>query len=344
MAETNTITKVTDDLLDSTPEDLAAQREARDAVMKIRQFPDLEKRLVSVFGPTAEALMLHQLIYWFSKPKMSHRWTMYKTFDEWYQERGLNRKQVDKGRARLCPSGVVKEMYGPHKRVHYRINWVRLAEILTVPPSGVSDSDCTPFRGDPHDRTPLRDSGSDCTPFRGDPPTQELTQELTTKAYVQENSFLQKDVDALSRTTPPQIHKDEPIQDGGAGNTDNFISPTSLLGAKNSSEVGKLNKRQIDFGSSSPEPSPPRLDKLKKNKVWQLLLSEEESETSRLADYYLEGKIDSFGEPFTIRRVADKVRETLGGDEPLEAYLKPVERGLESRQKDREATAFKRGG
>ena len=110
--------------------DLQMQQEAREAVLAIPQFPDLEKRLVSVFGPTAEALMVHQLIYWYRRPKMQNRWTLYKTRDEWREERGLNRKQVDRGRARLKPFGVVEERIGPYRRVHYRIDWVHLAEVL----------------------------------------------------------------------------------------------------------------------------------------------------------------------------------------------------------------------
>jgi len=52
-----------------------AQRAARDAIMKIPAFPELERRLVSVLGPTSEALMMHQLVYWFNKKKMQNRWS-----------------------------------------------------------------------------------------------------------------------------------------------------------------------------------------------------------------------------------------------------------------------------
>jgi hypothetical protein len=106
------------------------QHEAREAISAIPMFPDLEKWLVSVFGPTAEAIMLHQLVYWFRKPKMVDRWTAYKTREEWKEERGLNRKQVDKGRARLKSYRVLEERIGPYRRVHYRIDWVQLADRL----------------------------------------------------------------------------------------------------------------------------------------------------------------------------------------------------------------------
>jgi hypothetical protein len=118
--------------------DAEAQRAARDAIMQIPAFPELLTRLTRVFGPGAERDMIHQLIYWFSKPKMQNRWWAYKTADEWRAERGLNRKQVNKGRARLKPFGVLEEKYGNYKRLHYRIDWIRLAELLSLPLKGVN--------------------------------------------------------------------------------------------------------------------------------------------------------------------------------------------------------------
>ena len=94
-----------------------AQRAARNAIMQITAFPELERRLVSVFGPTSEALMIHQLVYWFNKQKMQNRWSAYKTYKEWKEERGLNRKQVDKGRKRLKAKKLVEEKYGNYKRI-----------------------------------------------------------------------------------------------------------------------------------------------------------------------------------------------------------------------------------
>src|SRR5215217_9719647 len=109
-----------------------AEQAARDAVMEIPAFPELLTRLTRVFGPGPERDMIHQLVYWFSKPKIQDRWTVYLTRKNWRDQRGLNRKQVDKGRARLeaHPSGVVKEKMGPYKRIHYRIDWVKLADVL----------------------------------------------------------------------------------------------------------------------------------------------------------------------------------------------------------------------
>jgi hypothetical protein len=110
-----------------------AQRAARDAIMAIPVFPELERRLISVLGPTSEALMIHQLVYWFSRPKMQNRWSAYKTYKEWKDERGLNRRQVDKGRKRLKANKLVEEKYGNYKRIVYQIDWVRLAGLLLIP-------------------------------------------------------------------------------------------------------------------------------------------------------------------------------------------------------------------
>jgi hypothetical protein len=137
------------DSLERNGFDAEAQRAARDAIMQIPAFPELLTRLTRVFGPGAERDMIHQLIYWFSKPKMQHRWWAYKTADEWRDERGLNRKQVNKGRARLKPWGVLEEKYGNYKRLHYRIDWVRLAELLSIPLKGGQSDDSDPFEDDP---------------------------------------------------------------------------------------------------------------------------------------------------------------------------------------------------
>ena len=116
-----------------TGTDAEAQRAARDAIMAIPVFPELERRLISVLGPTSEALMIHQLVYWFSRPKMRNRWSAYKTYKEWKDERGLNRRQVDKGRKRLKANKLVEEKYGNYKRIVYQIDWVRLAGLLLIP-------------------------------------------------------------------------------------------------------------------------------------------------------------------------------------------------------------------
>jgi hypothetical protein len=134
-----------------TPADAEAQRSARDAIMEIPAFPELERRLISVLGPTSEALMIHQLVYWFDKPKMQNRWWAYKTYKEWKDERGLNRKQVDKGRKRLKARNLLEEKHGNYKRLHYRVDWVRLAELLSIPLKGGQSYDLDDLKDDDFD-------------------------------------------------------------------------------------------------------------------------------------------------------------------------------------------------
>ena len=151
---------LTADSLERNGFDAEAQRAARDAIMEIHPFPELLTRLTRVFGPGPERDMVHQLVYWFSKPKMQNRWTAYLTRENWRDQRGLNRKQVDKGRRRLKahPSGVVEEKMGPYKRIHYRIDWVKLAALLglEIPLKGVPMHDDFDDFDEEDLRTPLK--------------------------------------------------------------------------------------------------------------------------------------------------------------------------------------------
>ena len=118
--------------------DVEAQQAARDAIMEIPLFPDLTVQLRDAleYGPHCD--MVQHFVYWFHPrhPKMQDRWWMYKTYTEWREECGLARKQVDKGRARLRELGLVNEKKGPHGRVHYQVDWVALAEDLSLSPYG----------------------------------------------------------------------------------------------------------------------------------------------------------------------------------------------------------------
>lgn len=214
---------------------------ARQYIQDIDPFPELQVRLTRIFGPGPERDMLHQLIYWFGKKKMQNRWTLYKTFDEWRDERGLNRKQVDKARQRLKPTGIVVEIYGPYKRVHYRIDWLRLREVLdsgrlyplkggqsmTVPPKGGSVESDTP-KGESITTVPPKGESvatvppqMDDTPLgNGENPLVEGGQSNTgtyAGKYVKNphsrvlsgNSLLQSGENGLkSRPSPPPKHKD----------------------------------------------------------------------------------------------------------------------------------------
>jgi hypothetical protein len=119
--------------------DAEAQRAARDAIMQIRLFPDLTVALRGALGYGPHVDMLQHFCYWMHprKPKMQNRWTMYKTYAEWHDECALTDRQVKKGRKVLRDLGLVTEKKGPYGRVHYRVEWVKLAQALSL--DGISD-------------------------------------------------------------------------------------------------------------------------------------------------------------------------------------------------------------
>jgi len=112
--------------------DIEAQRAARKSVMKIDLFPDFPVALRKATGDGSHVDMLQHLVYWFHPRHKStqKRWTIWKTYKEWYEECGLKRRRVDSGRRKLKALGLVTEKHGPHKRVFYRVDWVALAEVL----------------------------------------------------------------------------------------------------------------------------------------------------------------------------------------------------------------------
>jgi hypothetical protein len=222
--------------------DVEAQQAARDAVMEIRAFPELLTRLTRVFGPGPERDIVHQLVYWFSKPKMQNRWTAYLTRENWRDQRGLNRKQVDKGRRRLKahPSGVVEEKLGPYKRVHYRIDWVKLADLLGLetPLEGVPMDDDfdlfddvideedlrPPLKGGPKPSAPPLEVAGSSAPPEMDDATDIYAENVANggvpsntgalaEAFSQDNHPTGCAEPAFAEPAPPKINKEiEPIE------------------------------------------------------------------------------------------------------------------------------------
>jgi hypothetical protein len=315
-----------------TADDVEAQRAARDAIMRIPAFPELLTRLTRVFGPGAERDMIHQLIYWFGKPKMQNRWWAYKTADEWRAERGLNRKQVNKGRARLKPFGVLEEKYGNYKRLHYRIDWVRLAELLAIPLKGGQSYELHNFEGDDFFNElsePLKGDQSSWsdnpkggsividTPHTADTPDTHAANHANEGGqinarnyaldYVQDNSVLHTGAEPA----PPEINKKEEPQEGDL--------PSPL-------DAGKRH-------SQTPESQKPRIAKEVEVKVWALIFGlPDETDVTRFADHCIANKLDVDGEVFTAERVADKIREHLQSNEPLEAFVPFVQRCLDDKR------------
>jgi len=121
--------------------DAEAQRAARDAVMEIPLFPDLIVRLRDALGYGPHCEMLQHYCYWMNpeKRKMRNRWSIWKTFDEWYEECGLTDRQVKKGRKKLRELGIMSHKRGQYSRVYYQVDWVALADALDL--SYVVDED-----------------------------------------------------------------------------------------------------------------------------------------------------------------------------------------------------------
>jgi hypothetical protein len=311
------------------------QRAARDAIMEIPAFPELLTRLTRVFGPGAERDMIHQLIYWFSKPKMQHRWWAYKTADEWRDERGLNRKQVNKARARLKPFGVLEEKYGNYKRIHYRIDWVRLAELLSIPLKGGQSYEWDDLEDDDFYDEPLE-------PLKGGQSSWSDTPKGGSIA-----------IDTPQMDDTPDTYAENPSKGGGQTNAreyageylqDNydFQSTASTAFAEPAAQEIKEKDQELlsqtgDDKRHSPigEPPTPELAGEVKHKVWCLVFGlPNETAVTRFADHAIAHRRDRDGEEFTVARVAQKAREHLGGDEPLEAYLPYVARCLADKRRD----------
>ena len=67
--------------------------------------------------------------------------------------------------------------------------------------------------------------------------------------------------------------------------------------------------------------------------MWALIFGlPDETDVTRFADQHIADRSDANGEAFTVERVVDKIREHLGSNEPLEAYLPFVQRCLEDKR------------
>jgi len=68
-------------------------------------------------------------------------------------------------------------------------------------------------------------------------------------------------------------------------------------------------------------------------KVWALIFGlPAETDVTRFADQHIVDRLAADGGAFTVERVAEKAREHLGRDEPLEAYIPYVQRCLDEKR------------
>jgi hypothetical protein len=295
--------------------DAEAQRVARDAIMQIRLFPDLIVALRSALGYGPHVDMLQHFCYWMHPrhPKMQSRWTMYKTYAEWRKECSLSDRQVRKGRKVLGKRGLVTEKNSNYGRIDYRVDWVALAKALSLDTNTVqTEKDVDDF--DLFDDDPSLDANSVEGQFG---------------RYSGESNL-----DANSVQANTGEHSGEHVQE----NSPLQGAPEPALAEPGATEKNrdKEQKERIDAPPSTGKrhsqvavPPKPEIAKEVEIKVWALIFGlPDETDVTRFADQHIADTLDADGEAFTVERVAEKAREHLGRDEPLEAYIPFVQRCL----------------
>jgi hypothetical protein len=299
--------------------DVEAQRAARDAIMEIRMFPDLTVALRGALGYGPHVDMLQHFCYWMHPrhPKMQNRWTMYKTYAEWRDECSLTDRQVRKGRKVLRELGLVTEKKSNYGRIVYRVDWVALAKALSLDTSTVQTDedldDFDPFYDDASldGITVQGQSGHYSDESSLDASTVQANAGEYAGDYLQENTLLQRAPEpASAEPGATEINKDKEQKEG-------LEAPPST------------DKRH----SQAAEPPKPKIAKEVEIKVWALIWGlPDETDVTRFADQHIADRIDADGEAFTVERVAEKAREYLGRDEPLEAYIPYVQRCLDDKR------------
>jgi hypothetical protein len=299
--------------------DAEAQRAARNAIMEIPLFPDLTVALRGALGYGPHVDMLQHFCFWMHPrhPKMQSRWTMYKTYAEWRDECSLSDRQVRKGRKVLRELGLVTEKKSNYGRIDYRVDWVALAKALSLDTNTVqTDEDWDDFDLFDDDasldgNTVQRQSGRYSDESSLDSISVQANAGEHAGEYVQENSPLQGAPEpALAEPGATEINRDKEQKEG-------IEAPPST------------DKRH----SQVAEPPKPKISKEVEIKVWALIFGlPAETDVTRFADQHIVDRIDADSGAFTVERVAEKAREHLGRDEPLEAYIPYVQRCLDEKR------------
>jgi hypothetical protein len=296
-----------------------AQRVARNAIMEIRLFPDLIVALRSALGYGPHVDMLQHFCYWMHPrhPKMQSRWTMYKTYAEWREECSLSDRQVRKGRKVLHKRGLVTEKKINYGRIDYRVDWVALAKALSLDTNSVQTDEVL-------DDFDLFDDN------------------LSLYANSGEGQFGrysgESNLDAISIHANAGEHAGEYVQK----NSPLHGVPEPAFAEPGATEKNrdKEQKERIEAPPSTDkrhsqdaEPPKPEIAKEVEIKVWDLIFGlPDETDVSRFADQHIADRLDADGEAFTVKRVAERAREHLGRDEPLEACIPFVQRCLDNRR------------
>lgn len=90
-------------------------------------------------GSASGGVWLSQAVYWQKRAVQSDGF-FYKTRDEWEEETLCTRREQEVVRAKLVQLGILEEVRrGIPRKLFFRIDFARLAECLTSPPSSRSD-------------------------------------------------------------------------------------------------------------------------------------------------------------------------------------------------------------
>lgn len=313
-------------------EDREVQRAARDAVMEIQLFPDLAVKLKNATGYGPHVDMLQHFCYWFHPrhPKMRDRWTMYKTYQEWREECGLARKQVDKGREALRKLGLVTEKKGPHGRVHYRVDWVAVANVLSLSPIGEQTDDVDDDFDDLEDEISLSPVGEQgqfvpqgeqgsLSPVGEHANTGENAGE-----YLTENSLLQSGAEpAFAESAPPlQVNKENVID---------LDDLEPLDDKRHSQEIPTQSETTAARGKLKA--TPPSLTPVEVSELMRLLYFDKDAQA--FAHECLKGV-----GPWTLRDLSKSICRQLDKPEHYaERYLKRLPEALEELRPELEALA-----
>jgi hypothetical protein len=253
---------------------------------------------------------------------MRERWTLYKTYKEWHDECGLTDRQVKKGRKKLRELSLVSEKKGPHGRLHYRVDWPALARALRL--DAVADQteelddwfNCSDGEDSLDAVGVLGQFGHQGDQGSSDAVGVHANTGEYAGDYEQDNSLLQSGAEpAFAESAPTPKNKNK--------------EPKEVY----LSSLPNTDKRH----SQVLEPPRPKLSGEVEHKVWALIYGlPNATAVTRFADHFITNRLDGDGEAFTVERVAEKVREQLGGKEPLEAYTPFVRRCLEGKRAELE--------
>jgi hypothetical protein len=314
------------DSLERNSADAEAQRAARDAIMEIRLFPDLTVALRGALGYGPHVDMLQHFCYWMHPrhPKMQNRWTMYKTYEEWREECSLSDRQVRKGRKVLRELGLVTEKKTNYGRIDYRVDWVALAEALSLDTNTVqTDEDLDDFDLLDSDvsldtNTVQGQSGRYSEESSLDAISVQANAEEHAGDYFQENTLLQR--------APEPAFAEPGAADRNGKEEEKGGDISTISGKRHSQDSATPSENRLERRGMQT------LSGDMKIKVYALVSGRgEEQVVRRFADNHIWNRSDSFGEPFTLERVAEKAREVLHGVQSLEAYVPYVERCIEDR-------------